>query len=365
MVPVCPCAELYEDEWWRDLPPDIQQLYGVLGYNEALWDGGIEEAPSDDLYWSELSAEEQKAALILGYTQEIWDAEDVAFELLAQSPSNSTMSWPSTNTESNTTNVSPIPAGDIDAGYYDDYDWEELPKHAQEAATTLGYSLKTWDMDGVAFSDNFYWDELSEELKEAAALLGYNKESWDNEELASAYISYDDDYILQVGTSDVWISEYQIYYFFASLSFVFVGLFDLIRERRIFHLLMILAGLFGVVSAVYVEEDIHLSNVFNCISVSLFLCEGITLFGAHKRSALTSGAAKWMKRAVMLGDFEFIVGALLDVILSFFYLFDNTADWDTSLMIVGIFAAVLWLHCSLIYLGGFTYSFFKKESFDW
>ena len=80
MVPVCPCVELYEDEWWRDLPPDIQQLYGVLGYNEALWDGGIEEAPSDDLYWSELSAEEQKAALILGYTQEIWDADDVAFE---------------------------------------------------------------------------------------------------------------------------------------------------------------------------------------------------------------------------------------------------------------------------------------------
>ena len=43
--------------------------------------------------------------------------------------------------------------------------------------------------------------------------------------------------------------------------------------------------------------------------------------------------------------------------LSYFDVFDNTADWDVSLMIVSIVGAVLWLHCSLIYMGEFFYEY--------
>lgn len=37
VVEPCPCVALYEDEWWKDLPPDIQGAYGILGYNETMW----------------------------------------------------------------------------------------------------------------------------------------------------------------------------------------------------------------------------------------------------------------------------------------------------------------------------------------
>lgn len=30
--------ELYGDEWWRDLPPDVQAAYAVLGYDEIMWE---------------------------------------------------------------------------------------------------------------------------------------------------------------------------------------------------------------------------------------------------------------------------------------------------------------------------------------
>ena len=41
--------------------------------------------------------------------------------------------------------------------------------------------------------------------------------------------------------------------------------------------------------------------------------------------------------------------------LSYFYLFDDTSDWDTGLAITWVFSAVLWLNTGLIYLGVFFY----------
>ena len=119
---------------------------------------------------------------------------------------------------------------------------------------------------------------------------------------------------------------------------------------------MILAGSFGLMSSIYIEANIELSNVFNCVSVHLFLFEALYIFGDHKRSGVSIKTASWIKRTLMLGDLEFVVGALLDVILSYMYLFDDTSDWDVSLTIVAIFAAVCWLHCSIIYIAAYFYA---------
>ena len=40
---------------------------------------------------------------------------------------------------------------------------------------------------------------------------------------------------------------------------------------------LILAESFGVASAVFIEENIYVSNSIVCVSVHLFLCEGIEL----------------------------------------------------------------------------------------
>eukprot|EP00578_Thalassiosira_sp_NH16_P001253 CAMPEP_0181131218 /NCGR_PEP_ID=MMETSP1071-20121207/30305_1 /TAXON_ID=35127 /ORGANISM="Thalassiosira sp., Strain NH16" /LENGTH=715 /DNA_ID=CAMNT_0023217391 /DNA_START=318 /DNA_END=2465 /DNA_ORIENTATION=- len=68
--------ELYEKEWWRDLPPDIQEAYAALGWDERMWDEDLTPPPSWDMGWDELTLEMQDAALFVGYTQEAWDGEE-------------------------------------------------------------------------------------------------------------------------------------------------------------------------------------------------------------------------------------------------------------------------------------------------
>ena len=189
--------ELYGDEWFRDLPPEIQTAYTVLGWNETLWDDGI-SPQSDKLVWNELSPEMQDAASFIGYTQEICDA-DVEVSV----GSNTTTQNDSSGTENIT---------------YDDYDWAELPPEIQAAASFLGYDQFIWDNDGAVWSSELYWEDLSPEAQKAATIMGYHQASWDSDgdlELETLlvaaggqYISNDDDYIFEVGSSDV--SEYQV-----------------------------------------------------------------------------------------------------------------------------------------------------------
>eukprot|EP00559_Dactyliosolen_fragilissimus_P008961 CAMPEP_0184861932 /NCGR_PEP_ID=MMETSP0580-20130426/6512_1 /TAXON_ID=1118495 /ORGANISM="Dactyliosolen fragilissimus" /LENGTH=66 /DNA_ID=CAMNT_0027359613 /DNA_START=156 /DNA_END=356 /DNA_ORIENTATION=+ len=62
---------------------------------------------------------------------------------------------------------------------YNDYDWDELPSDAKEAAKTLGYNKSTWDKQGFIKIEEYDWDELSKKQQNAAIVLGYNKASWD------------------------------------------------------------------------------------------------------------------------------------------------------------------------------------------
>ena len=313
--------EIYGDEWWRDLPPEIQSAYLILGWNETAWDEGI-NPPSENMDWNELSLEMQDAAGIIGYTQESWDAEEAATAVLLDDDLTSNGKF--TDGIENATTLDDVDAA-AGANYYEDYDWAELPPNAQEAATTLGWTESLWDYNGTAWSDEIFWDDLSSEAQEAASVLGYNQASWDAsgdanlESLLIAaggtYVSTDDDYVFEVGTSNIQVSEYQILYFFASLCFLLLGVVDLAREKAPFHLLMILAGIFGVASSVYIEEDIHLSNILDCVSVHLFLFEGISLLFKDRQRELFD-EEKWTKWAFIFADSQFLLGAIIDVVVS-------------------------------------------------
>ncbi|CAB9510561.1 expressed unknown protein [Seminavis robusta] len=65
------------------------------------------------------------------------------------------------------------------ATHYEDYDWDELPKDAQDAATALGYDKDMWDNDGKPPSDDKDWEELTNDERKAAETLGYTEENWD------------------------------------------------------------------------------------------------------------------------------------------------------------------------------------------
>jgi len=59
---------------WSDLTAAEQELWGVLGWDEASWQGEADEPASESKDWSELNTEEQRAAEQLGYDQDYWDS---------------------------------------------------------------------------------------------------------------------------------------------------------------------------------------------------------------------------------------------------------------------------------------------------
>jgi hypothetical protein len=133
----------YNDEWWADLPPYIQQAFTVLGWDQYQWDMGL-YPPSENMLCDQLTPEMQNAAAIIGYTQETWDNTD-----------------------------------DTDNGI-ESYAWCGLPTYIQEAAILLGWSEEAWDNNEYVWSDRVYWSELTTKQKKAAIILGYDEESWDD-----------------------------------------------------------------------------------------------------------------------------------------------------------------------------------------
>jgi hypothetical protein len=180
--------------------------------------------------------------------------------------------------------------------------------------------------------------------------------------LAPAGANEDDDYYLFATKSGVWVSRYQIVYFVAALCFVLSGGLDFIHKPWwILSLIFILAGICGLVSAMLVEEYEYLSEVFNSISVHLFMVEAVGLFLHHRHAEILAkdgATATWPKQQQVLmsrlhclvrwGDVSFITGTCMDVILSYSYV-RGTGE-TIPISIVGVVSANLWLLCSLIYL---------------
>jgi hypothetical protein len=83
------------------------------------------------------------------------------------------------------------------------------------------------------------------------------------------------DFVFQAGNSCV--SPAQIVQAIAALSFVITGFIDLFAFQVSWGIFFILAGAFGLVSSFLLEEDEHLSKVFNLVSVHLFLLDAVGL----------------------------------------------------------------------------------------
>jgi hypothetical protein len=172
----------------------------------------------------------------------------------------------------------------------------------------------------------------------------------------------DDDYYLFATKNGVWVSKYQILYFVAALCFVVSGVVDFIQKQgSLLSVIFILAGCFGLVSAMLVEEYEYLSAVFDSVSAHLFMVEALGLFMYHRHIEvmIANGAAAsaskhqqvLMSRVyclLRLADGSFIAGTWMDVVLSYCYIRGTGESIPQG--IVGVVAANLWLLCSLIYL---------------
>ena len=58
---------------WADMTKAEQALWGVLGWDEASWEGEAKNPASEDKYWNQLSDAEKEACKKLGYNKRLWD----------------------------------------------------------------------------------------------------------------------------------------------------------------------------------------------------------------------------------------------------------------------------------------------------
>jgi len=195
----------------------------------------------------------------------------------------------------------------------------------------------------VAVSD-LQWEALLDDLKITSAVLEADDDAtWEEAGLV------DDDYVWQTPRSHVWVSEYMMLFFAAALCFVLVGALeyaalhvrhgdgDEIKKRhRFLGVFLILAGCFGVLASLYTEKDEDLSNIFDFISVVMFLLEAIQVIATHPSTI-------WLQAAA----YFFFVGSALDVIVAGLAF----VDYSWSLAVVDVFSATCWLVSALLHTG--------------
>lgn len=159
----------------------------------------------------------------------------------------------------------------------------------------------------------------------------------------SWYGYWEDDYVFQA--KGQWVSRYMIVYFIAALGYVFTGILDFIKEPGFVGILFILAGGFGLASAICTDVNERLAVIFNMISVHLFMLEAI---GLLFRRSFFGGVEIWLRTS----DSFFLIGSLIDVAISYTLLFDA---FNLTLAVLGIVASCLWVCTALIYVGSTYY----------
>ncbi|KAL3784731.1 hypothetical protein ACHAW5_001598 [Stephanodiscus triporus] len=170
--------------------------------------------------------------------------------------------------------------------------------------------------------------------------------------------NYEDDYVPGMQMNGAPVSTYQIFFLVGSLCFAIAGMLDIINERDLWHSFRLLAGVFGVASAVYISGiDFHLSNIFNLVSVHFYLLDSLTMLRHDRCCAVTMESGKWTKRYLLFGDLAYFSGSVIDVVCAYLWVFDNTSDWDVTLTIFENFGSALWIICALIYM----WAFFKGD----
>jgi hypothetical protein len=152
---------------------------------------------------------------------------------------------------------------------------------SDDGSLWLHIAASVWFVMAPAFSiagevivlDVLMWDEGTryDDVPDAGV---YEATSWEHHDDGT------DDKILDLGGAPV--SRYMILFFCEALCFLVTALIEVRinrghRGRVLLCALMAIASLFGIVSSMLVYRDAHLSDVFNAVSVHLFMVEAIVL----------------------------------------------------------------------------------------
>jgi hypothetical protein len=133
-------------------------------------------------------------------------------------------------------------------------------------------------------------------------------------------VIYDDDNLIQIGTTEYQITKYQFIYFIASECFALAGLLDIIDERKLYNLFRLFGGLFGMVSAIVLSVNEFASIIANALSVHLYLFDAIGILWRHYM--LYGTTISMLKNSIsitvviIIGVMSYLLGTLSDVVVS-------------------------------------------------
>lgn len=145
-----------------------------------------------------------------------------------------------------------------------------------------------------------------------------------------------------------------------AISFIVVGGVDFYNTAKKLHILLILAGFFGTISAATSETNLQASLVCNLLSVHFYLLESLQWIYGHVFQTKLDKDDSRTKSLLLaeIGDFCFMLGAFMDVILSYYYftktdeppegpgILVSTQSVTTSQ--VEISSSVFWLIASMV-----------------
>lgn len=149
---------------------------------------------------------------------------------------------------------------------------------------------------------------------------------------------------------DTPVTRYQIVLLLGSLCFSTAGLLDIITKRNMWYSFRVLAGIFGVSSAIYVSgSDFHLYNVCNLVSVHCFLLDALTMLRHDVQYSHSEETVKQSCIYLLLGDIAYLSGTLIELVLAYLWVFDGTSDWNASATIFALIGSALWLIGSILF----------------
>jgi len=131
-----------------------------------------------------------------------------------------------------------------------------------------------------------------------------------------------------------------------ALFFTCVGLLDWLRYADALYILMVLAGVTGILTGLSDEKDREMA--WDCLSNHLYLIEGYTLVRGNKKKKRKNQRHTYLR----LGDLCFLLGCILDVVESDCDIAGLEGSWKNCLDVA---AQLLWLVCALIDLGAEIY----------
>eukprot|EP00526_Cylindrotheca_closterium_P015249 CAMPEP_0113622576 /NCGR_PEP_ID=MMETSP0017_2-20120614/11573_1 /TAXON_ID=2856 /ORGANISM="Cylindrotheca closterium" /LENGTH=256 /DNA_ID=CAMNT_0000532419 /DNA_START=103 /DNA_END=873 /DNA_ORIENTATION=- /assembly_acc=CAM_ASM_000147 len=137
----------------------------------------------------------------------------------------------------------------------------------------------------------------------------------------------------QIGATDAWM-----YNAIGAGVFILCGLVEYCNHMGGFHVFLILAGILGLVAEVFDGQENPISVHFNWAASHMYLCEAVKIYQAHAEDYyyFVEISKKYiMINTLITADMLFILGTVMDVVLSWFYLFTGSPNTPGSLAITG------------------------------